>query len=223
MSIVKLPIYVPSDVLEALGAHTGHFWSDRALEPIIADAILASIKPPPAAQQQQAAYSEAGYQWKQVFLPEGTRLRACFDHQPYFATVEGSEIKYEKHSVSPSCFANLHGSGNRNAWKAVWLRFPGSEEWLLADVCRSARKAAIARLLGENGQEARPSSRAAPRRRQEQVSLQPSRRIGASAIDAGRPLAAPAGTPGNAPRSKNGSGKGGRRKRRGARQARGNP
>jgi len=45
--------------------------------------------------------------------------------------------------MSPSQFANLRGSGNRNAWKAVWLRLPGSDEWLLADVCRSAWSKAI--------------------------------------------------------------------------------
>jgi len=32
--------------------------------------------------------------------------------------------------------------------EAIWLRFPGNDDWLLADVCRAARKAAIARLLG---------------------------------------------------------------------------
>jgi hypothetical protein len=62
--------------------------------------------------------------------------------------VEGAEIKYGEHALSPSCFANLQGGGNRNAWKAVWLRLPGSDQWLLADVGRSARKAAIARLFG---------------------------------------------------------------------------
>jgi hypothetical protein len=80
-----------------------------------------------------------------VFLPEGTRLRACFGGHHYFAQVEGREIKYGEHAMSPSRFANLQGSGNRNAWKALWLCLPGSEQWLLADVCRSARKAAIAR------------------------------------------------------------------------------
>jgi len=28
----------------------------------------------------------------------------------------------------------------------IWLRLPGAEEWLLADVCRSARKMAVALL-----------------------------------------------------------------------------
>jgi len=158
MAICQMPIYFPSDLLEALGEHTGHFWSDLAMESIIFDAVRAWMKPAPAAPQQPAVQSEAGYQWKQLFLPEGTRLRACFGRQPYFATVQGAEIKYGEHAISPSCFANLHGSGNRNAWKAVWLRFPGSDEWLRADVCRSARNAAIARLFGGNLHEAGQAS-----------------------------------------------------------------
>jgi hypothetical protein len=146
-----MPVFIPFKTLEALGELTGNWWSNTlAMEPFILEAIENYIKAPPARQQQQpAAPSEAGYQWKQVFLPEGTTLRACFGKQPYYATVEGAQIKYGEHAVSPSCFANLHGSGNRNAWKAIWLRLPGSDEWLLANVCRAARKAAIARLLGD--------------------------------------------------------------------------
>jgi len=66
---------------------------------------------------------------------------ASFGGQNYFAQVEGDAIKCGEQAMSPSQFANLRGSGNRNAWKAVWLHLPGSEEWLLADVCRSARAA----------------------------------------------------------------------------------
>jgi hypothetical protein len=148
MPTPTMPVFVPFEALEALGKFTGNWWSDTlAMEPFILEAIDNYIKAP-ANPAQPAAPSEAGYQWKQVFLPEGTRLRASFGKQPYYATVEANQINYGGHAVSPSCFANLHGSGNRNAWKAIWLRFPGSDEWLLADVCRSARKAAIARLLG---------------------------------------------------------------------------
>jgi len=156
---LQFPIRVPDDVLVELGEFTGNFWSDSlAREPFVIEAIRNYINPAPPAPQQPAAASEAGYQWKQVFLPEGTRLRASFGHQPYFATVVGAEIKYDGHAVSPSCFANLYGSGNRNAWKTVWLRLPGSDEWLLADVCRSARKAAIARLHGNGAPAALPGS-----------------------------------------------------------------
>jgi hypothetical protein len=149
MQTLDCPIRVPSDVLEALGEFTGHFWSDSlALEPFICEAIRNYMRPAPAAQTQPASASEAGYQWKQLFLPEGTRLRASFGGHSYFAQVQGDAIKYGEDAISPSRFANLQGSGNRNAWKAIWLRLPGSDEWLLADVCRSARKAATARLLG---------------------------------------------------------------------------
>ncbi|WP_395406846.1 hypothetical protein ACHMW6_09395 [Pseudoduganella sp. UC29_106] len=163
MSTLHYPIRVPSDLLESLGEFTGQCWSDSlALEPFICEAIRNYLRPAAAAQTQPAgAPSGTGYQWKQVFLPEGTRLRASFGGHCYFAQVEGGTIKHDGHAMSPSRFANLQGSGNRNAWKAVWLCLPGSEEWLLADVCRSARQAAIARLIGGEAPAERP-----PRQRQ---------------------------------------------------------
>ncbi|HEX7984830.1 MAG TPA: hypothetical protein VF616_15030 [Duganella sp.] len=162
MSSLWFPVRVPSELLEALGEHTGVFWSDSlGMEPFICEAIRDYMKPPPAVEPRPRALSEAGYQWKQVFLPDGTRLRAGFGGKSYFAVVEGAEIRYGDRSMSPSGFANLHGSGNRNAWKAVWLRLPGSDEWLLADVCRGARQAAIARLFGAPA--ADPHQAGAPR------------------------------------------------------------
>jgi hypothetical protein len=162
MQTLEYPIRVPSDVLEALGEFTGQHWNDGlAMEPFICEAIRNYMQPVPAAQAQSASTDAAaaageGYQWKQLYLPAGTRLRASFGGHNYFARVEGEEIRYGEHAMSPSRFANLQGSGNRNAWKAVWLCFPGSEEWLPADVCRSARKAAIARLLGAGAEAERP-------------------------------------------------------------------
>lgn len=150
MNTYNCIIHLPPDVLEELGAHSGFFWPDFQLEPIICDAIRAYISPAPAAPAEQAATVDDGYQWKQLFLPDGTRLRASFGRTHYFAVVQGAEIRYGEQAVSPSGFANLKGSGNRNAWKAVWLRFPGSELWVLADVCRAQHKAAIARLFGAN-------------------------------------------------------------------------
>jgi hypothetical protein len=163
MSTLHYPIRVPSDLLESLGEYTGQCWSDSlALEPFICEAIRNYVHPAAAAQAQPAAACVgAGYQWKQVFLPDGTRLRASFGGHCYFAQVEGGEIKYGEHAISPSGFANLQGSGNRNAWKAIWLCLPGSEEWLLADVCRSARQAAIARLIGDGTPPGRPQQKRA--------------------------------------------------------------
>ena len=233
------PIRVPADVLEALGKFTGNFWSDSlSLEPYVVEALRNYMDPPPAAPQQQpAAQSEAGYQWKEVFLPEGTRLRANFDRQPYFATVEGAEIRYGKHSVSPSCFANLQGSGNRNAWKAIWLRFPGSEEWLLADVCRSARKAAIARLLAGEAKPDSQQSGAAAHPQPDQATQAPPRRMasGVPAVERARPASQPAprqatSRPPGAPvaitdggQNRKGSGRTARRRRRAKKHNPANP
>jgi hypothetical protein len=219
MQTLDYPIRVPSDVLEALGEFTGHFWSDSlALEPFICEAIRNYVRPAPAAQTQPASGSDAGYQWKQLFLPEGTRLRASFGGHSYFAKVEGDAIKYGEDAMSPSRFANLQGSGNRNAWKAVWLRLPGSEEWLLADVCRSARKAAIARLLGGGVQAERPPQererRAAERRTANHVANgKRTCEVRQPAVREGEP-SAPLAKNSNGAQRKNDTGRGSRRKRR---------
>lgn len=148
MGILQVSVRLPSNILEELGALTGHRWNSWELEPIICDAIRGYMNPPaPATQEGTSANAEGGYQWKQLFLPAGTRLRASFGRVPYFAVVKDAEIRFGELAVTPSGFANLQGSGNRNAWKAVWLRFPGNEQWVLADVCRSKQKAAIARLF----------------------------------------------------------------------------
>jgi hypothetical protein len=224
MQTLDYPIRVPSDVLEALGEFTGHFWSDSlALEPFICEAIRNYVRPAPAAQTQPASGSEAGYQWKQLFLPEGTRLRASFGGHSYFAKVEGDAIKYGEHAMSPSRFANLQGSGNRNAWKAVWLRLPGSDEWLLADVCRSARKAAIARLLGDvqaerpqQGRERRAPERRTASRASNGKSTRDLRQGGTRQIEPGAPGAAlaPLAMNSNGSQRKSGTGRSERRKRR---------
>ena len=229
MSIHTLPVHLPFETLEALGEFTGKWWSDTYnLEPFVCQAIDNFVKQTPVAKQPPSAPSEAGYQWKQVFLPEGTRLRASFGKRPYYATVEGSEIKYGECAVSPSCFANLQGSGNRNAWKAIWLRLPGSDEWLLADVCRSARKAAIARLLG-NGVETAPPPQENERRPQrrptggrsvDDVRVQGPRRP--AAMQPNSPPARP-GSDTPAPASGNAQRRPGRRSRRKRRAAKHHP
>ena len=101
----------------AFSKHTGLFWSGVEIEGAICDALAVAMQPQQAQEQTPEVDAANGYQWKQVFLPEGTVLRASFGRQPYFAVVQNSEIKYGQFSLSPSAFANLQGSGNRNAWK----------------------------------------------------------------------------------------------------------
>lgn len=149
MSYINRNIHMPTDLLMAFSKHTGLFWSGIEIEGAICDALAAAMQPRQAQEQEQTPEVGAanGYQWKQVFLPEGTELRASFGRQPYYAVVRNSEIKYGQFSLSPSAFANLQGSGNRNAWKVVWLRFPGFKDWVRADECRAVRRTVTARLF----------------------------------------------------------------------------
>jgi hypothetical protein len=73
-----------------------------------------------------------GFQWKTVFLPDGTHLRTSFDDTVEFAKVVGDHIfSDDGASLTPSLFANRHA-----AWRFVWLRFPGDDQWIRADNCR---------------------------------------------------------------------------------------
>lgn len=78
-----------------------------------------------------------GFQWKKLFLPNGTRLRTSYRNAAQFAKVVGDHIVSDDGTrLTPSRFANLHAQG-RNAWRFVWLRFPGEDDWSLAADCRS--------------------------------------------------------------------------------------
>lgn len=95
-----------------------------------------------------------GFQWKNVFLPEGTILRTSYRHVVEYAKVIGDRLLSDDgESLTPSLFANRHATG-RNAWRFVWLRFPGDDHWVRAANCRTrfteqARKQSI-REIGES-------------------------------------------------------------------------
>ena len=77
-----------------------------------------------------------GFQWKNIFLPDGTRLRTCYFHTNDFAKVIGDHIVSDDGMrLTPSQFANRYAKG-RNAWRFVWLRFPGDDYWSRAIDCR---------------------------------------------------------------------------------------
>lgn len=82
-----------------------------------------------------------GFQWKTLFLPDGTILRTSHGDKVEFARVSGDHIVSEDGTtLTPSLFANRHAKG-RNAWRFVWLRFPDDECWMRAEHCRLQRSA----------------------------------------------------------------------------------
>jgi hypothetical protein len=92
----------------------------------------------------------AGYQWKSLFLPNGTLLRTIFNGKNFHCVVEGDHILYNEQSVSPSGFANAVGGVRRNAWKVIWILFPNSSVWKLAGTLRVKKNAQ--RLRPSKGQ-----------------------------------------------------------------------
>jgi hypothetical protein len=77
-----------------------------------------------------------GFQWKNIFLPEGTNMRTSYHQTTEFAKVVGDRILSDDgESLTPSLFANRHAKG-RNAWRFIWLRFPGNDYWVRAIDCR---------------------------------------------------------------------------------------
>ncbi|PWF49031.1 hypothetical protein [Massilia glaciei] len=84
--------------------------------------------------------ANSGYQWKQLFLPDGTLLRTVFNGKNHHGLVEGDAILYEGRAVSPSGFANAVGGIRRNAWTSIWIRFPNTTEWKLAETLRTRQR-----------------------------------------------------------------------------------
>ena len=86
---------------------------------------------------QSAAQPARGYQWKLLFLPEGTLARMHHAERWHLAKVVGDELIYQGEAVSPHQMAQEVAGDGRNAWRVLWLRFPGEKTWSNADLLRS--------------------------------------------------------------------------------------
>src|SRR4051812_48331046 len=73
----------------------------------------------------------SGYQWKHLFLPNGTLLRTVFNGKNHHCLVEHDHIRYNGRATSPSGFVNSVGGVNRNAWQVIWILFPNAPTWKL--------------------------------------------------------------------------------------------
>jgi len=108
----------------------------RGLNAVVEQALQAWLQQaarndPPAAQA-----AARGYQWKSLFLPEGTCLRFTYRRSTYHAEVRGDQIIYQGEAYSPRQLL-LHVTGTvRNAWRELWLRGPDDFRWHLADTRR---------------------------------------------------------------------------------------
>lgn len=77
-----------------------------------------------------------GYQWKTLFLPEGSELRMRYGDQSYHARVEGDAIVYQGQRVSPRQMAIAVAGDGHNAWRELWILLPGETKWKPASLLR---------------------------------------------------------------------------------------
>jgi hypothetical protein len=82
--------------------------------------------------------SARGYQWKCLFLPEGSELRMHYAGESYFARVTGDDIIYQGQRVSPRQLTLAIAGDGRNAWRDLWIRLPDEKTWACAATMRRA-------------------------------------------------------------------------------------
>ncbi|MHA4867963.1 hypothetical protein ACXZ1M_09690 [Duganella sp. PWIR1] len=98
---------------------------------------------------------ERGYQWKQLFLPHGTRLRITHARVCHYAQVEGDLLIAEGKIVTPRSWANQVCGGVRNAWRDIWIKRHYTELWMRASDWRTGEMANPRRPAVERRRHAR--------------------------------------------------------------------
>jgi hypothetical protein len=168
---------VDPDTLAALRTHLRDTGSELSLLASVSLAIRAWIVPdvaragvtgtrpgpaappaPPAAHFAERGFR--GYQWKELFLPDGTDLRMHFEGEAYHARVTGNGIVYEGRRVSPRQLTIAIAGDGRNAWRDLSLRLPGDQHFRPACLLRRNEQAKI-KAQFEAGERPPPESPAA--------------------------------------------------------------
>lgn len=111
----------PRDPVEVVSVAIG-YWLDNA-----------SWKP-----ELIAETDSRGFQWKNLFLPEGTQIRMQYKGAWHYANVEADEIRYKDKPITPGTLANTIAGSSRNAWRDLWIKRPHDGEWILADDLRES-------------------------------------------------------------------------------------
>jgi len=100
-------------------------------------------------EEEQRTYGNRneGYMWKNLFLPNQTKLRITYKGTAHDAEVRHEQIIYEGQAefegkpFSPSSLVSKIAEGtNRNAWRDIYIQRPGDRDWILADVARNAKR-----------------------------------------------------------------------------------
>jgi hypothetical protein len=110
------------------------------------------------APQSPQSGPKHGFQWKTLFLPEGTQLRVWSrENGSRYAEVVGDQIMHAGLPVTPNEFVRLQEGIPRNAWTEVSILMPGETAWKAAHIRRDELQRAARALRSPP-----PIARAAP-------------------------------------------------------------
>ncbi|MET0855798.1 MAG: hypothetical protein ABWY27_03525 [Telluria sp.] len=134
--------------LEAVNADTQSDAADVHLGDDTIARTSANSSPNAKTKAKTRAHANAnsapdGYQWKELFLPDGTELRMCSNNAVHRARVAGAGIFYQARQVSPRQFTLAVAGDGRNAWRDLSLRLPGETQFLPAGLLRRRAQADI--------------------------------------------------------------------------------
>ena len=106
------------------------FWSEEGLKQFEAEFQ--------AMAKNNFGNPEMGYQWQQVFLPNGTKMRITYKNRNYFAQVQNERVVADgKKYSSPSEWVSAKADNtSRNAWRDVWIMRPDESAWRFANTLR---------------------------------------------------------------------------------------
>ena len=128
---------LPPSLMTALTVHLRKSGSTMSPVQAASAAIRAWIKAQEQADQPPPAREFSnGYQWKDLFLPEGTELRMSTSTCTGHARVVGDDIIFNGRKVSPRGMTLAIAGEGRNAWRDLDLKFPGERHFLPAGRCR---------------------------------------------------------------------------------------
>jgi hypothetical protein len=134
MSNEALPVLVPTQAYLDLAFHLRKNGDLRRPDDVVALAIRQWM----AGRGGRPDSATRGYQWKDVFLPEGTELRMRYRGAWYYAKIVRDRLIYAGENVSPREWGLMVTGGVRNAWRDVWIRRSVADCWTRASTWRAA-------------------------------------------------------------------------------------
>jgi hypothetical protein len=118
-SAIQLPHALYLDLLR----HLMQSGDPRSLQEVAVEALTTWL------HDQHAHPRGHGYQWRDVFLPEGSELLFRHHGQPFIAKVEGGQLRFRGQSVTPhGWLCELTGT-QRNPWRDLLVRRSWRDAW----------------------------------------------------------------------------------------------